>query len=400
LTTSAKISSRAIGCAALGVVVLVGGTWCDAARADVDSIEPLWHVATPPDARQVVADENGTVVAAFRGEVWTTDPIGGSQWHGDVATGDEIVTEAPAIDESLVVVPVDELQVVALDRSTGTEHWRQSVDGVLAVAVGDAPSGKAVAIVTATGVSLHSAVDGSPLWPANATVAMGDLAAPPRAWIVDGRLVVAWSDEVSHLRAFDPATGAVVWERDEGDWSTAPAVTDDAVYFALNRRLTPDRKDVISSAVRLELQTGTVVWTRRLRGWFLPTFAAAVHGSTLVVVDYPGRATALAASNGSVRWRRSTARKQFENETLVMGDAVAFTTYGTGLVALSRATGAPLSNEVPGPAQGWAIIDDSAATGDQLYLLARRTGLPSDAEGELWMLPGGPEGPIPPGWPK
>jgi outer membrane protein assembly factor BamB len=400
LTTARQVPVRTILFTAFVLAVLAGGSSSSAAHADVDSIEPLWHVVAPPEARHVVADENGSVVSGFRGEIWTTDPLGGAQWHADVATADEIVPDAPAIDESLVVVTVDDRQVVALDRATGAERWRTVVDGPLALDIGDGSSGKVVAIVTAAQVSLHSAAEGSLLWSADTAVGTHDLATPPRVWIGGGRVTVAWSDSVSHLRMLDGASGAVMWERTERDYSTTPEVTDDAIYLASNHHLTADHKDIISTALKLDPSTGNVSWTHRLRGGFVPTFAPGLHGSTLVFVDIPGRVTALDTENGDVRWRRSTARKQFESDLWVTSDAVAFTTYGTGLVALSRATGAPLANEIPGPAQGYAIINDSAATGDQLYLLARRTGLPSDAEGELWMLPGGPDGPIPPGWPK
>lgn len=388
---------RVVGCLAVSCLLL-GGMLCDLGGADADAIEPLWHVTTPPQARHVAADEHGSVVTGFRGDVWTTNPIGESQWHADVAAEEEIVPDAPAIDGALVAVPVDGRRVVALDRATGAQRWQQPTEGVLAVGVGESPAGPTVAVVSQHGVALLSGTDGSTVWSAAQRMPKV-LAAPPRAWIARGRVVAAWSDSVSHVQAFDATNGALVWSHEEQGWATEPIITDEAVFLAANRKKAPGGRDTISSVLRLDVQSGLAVWERKIRGIFFPTFAPAVHDSTVVMVDYRGRVTALDATSGEVRWRRTTGRKQLENEPWITGDVVAFTTYGTGLVALSREAGDPLSNEIPGPAEAWAIIKDSAATGDQLYLLAHRTNQADDS-GELWMLPGGPEGPIPPGWPQ
>ena len=75
----------------------------------VDRLEPIWWVPAPPGSYSVIADSAGTVMTGNRGDVWATEPIGGSQWRAVVAAGDESCMTLPAMDDELVVVPVDSI---------------------------------------------------------------------------------------------------------------------------------------------------------------------------------------------------------------------------------------------------------------------------------------------------
>jgi outer membrane protein assembly factor BamB len=369
--------------AALAVVIAGMAVPNTGARAsdDVSRIEPMWHAAGPADGRHVAADELGVVMTGGSGDVRAVGSNGDAQWQASIALPDEYFDARPALGGGLVIVPVSEQRVVALDRTTGTPRWQRPADGVLAAAVGDGPSGPLVVTVSPTAVGLVSAVDGALLWSAALDIERDRLTAVPRAWTTAGQVLVVWGDSRTSMRAFDLASGGATWSQDLPNWSTLPAVEGDGLFFVANK--TWRGTHVVSEARRLDVATGALRWARRITGAFIPSMLTDVEGSKVVVVGTLGQVTALRASDGAVLWRRRTFRTQYENAPRIVGPVVAFTTYGTGLVALSVADGNAVSNAVPGRAETFAIIDDSAAANGQLYLLVRRSGA---TEGEVWML--------------
>jgi len=352
-----------------------------ALAGDVDRLESVWWVPAPPSAHSVIADSSGSVMLGDWGDVWATEPIGGTQWRATVTTGEEITPDPPAMDDGLVVVPVDGRRVVALDRHTGAILWEQAAEGVLSVAVGPGPVEHSVAIVTPEHVSVVSGVDGSTIWTTPERIRQDRLTAVPRGWFSHGRLVVAWADFMNYLRAYDAVSGSRAWSVDNKKWSTMPAVFDDGVYFVANVR--KEKGHVVSKVRSLEVTTGAERWSREVRGVFLPTFRAAADATTVTAADLHGTVIVLDRGSGRLRWRERTGQKQYENQPSIVGPVVAMTTYGTGLVALSTSNGLPILNEVPGRSQTSAVIEDSTAAGSQFYVLVHRGSVDN---GELWML--------------
>jgi outer membrane protein assembly factor BamB len=369
------------------VAVAVTASAPNAIARDHD-VEPLWHVFTSADAAYVDADQHGSVVTGLRGEILSTDQIGARLWEVAVTDGDERVLSPPAMSESRVFVPVERRRVVAIDRASGAERWNEPVAGIVDVA--GSAAGDALAVLTRTRVELRDGAAGSLVWGVDVSIPEV-LAAPPRVFVRTSVVLVAWTDAVSHLRAFDRTSGRLLWQRDQEQWQSTPAVDERAVYVAENQRRSADGTDTISVVLRLHLATGVVEWERRVRGLFFPTFVGDVERSTVAIVDVRGRVFALDARTGRIRWRRVTGARQFENRVHVGGDVVAFTTLGTGIVVLDRRDGSPVANESPGRAQPWSIIRASVSTGDQLYLLTHPNG-PATADGVLLMLPTGPDG--------
>jgi len=351
------------------------------AGTNAQRIEPVWHVAAPPEARSVIADDRGSVITGLRGELWATEAIGGSQWRVTVAQGEEITPDPPAMDDALVVVPVDARRVVALDRTTGALRWQQPAEGVLAVGVGSTPTVRSVAVVTPERVLVLSGDDGSLRWETPQPVRQNHLTAAPRAWFAAGRLIVAWADSVNYVRGYDLESGALSWSLEVPEWATSPAVFDDELYLVANLR--KERGHFVSELRSVDVVTGSQRWARRVRGVFLPTFRPAVDEHTIAAVDIRGTVLAFDRGTGDLRWREQTRHKQYENQASIAGPVVAMTTYGTGLVALRATDGYPIENQTPGPAQTSAVIVDSATAGDQLYLLVH---LGSVDNGQLWML--------------
>lgn len=377
----------------LAVCVLVPRAVAGERTSDV---EPLWHIDASPDAQFVAADERGSVVTGSYGEIVATDQIGGSMWSVSVTTDVERVLLPPSVSTSSVVVPIERSRVVAIDRASGRERWAEPITDV--VAVGSSESGDVVSVLTRTRVELRVGSTGALVWvfeqPVDAAIPEV-LAAAPLVTVRPSAVVVAWTDTAAHLQVFDPVDGRLLWVREQQNNTSAPVVADHAVFVAENRHRTADRKDLASVILRLDLATGAVEWRRRARGIFLPGFVGDVEGTLVAIVDFRGRVFALDAASGRMRWRRGTGAEQYTNEVHVVGDVVAFTTYGTGLVILDRRDGAPVENESPGRAQPWSIIRGSAATGDQLYLLTHPNGGSGEQDAVLVMLPAGPDGSAP-----
>ncbi len=344
------------------------------------ALEPLWHVPTPPDAASVLADAVGTVVAGAGGELLATDQIGGPMWRVRV---EGRLQAAPAMSDTLVVVPLD-TGVVAVERSTGAARWRSATTDARAVAVD--PLTSLVVVADPRGIDALDAATGAARWQVDQATP-DVLAAPARLWVTPSHVVFWWAETQTHLLAYERETGALAWERVRRNWTSAPALIGEAIFVAENRQERKHPHDMESEVVRLDVETGSQVWGRRLRGIYLPTFGSAATEQTIAVVDLRGRVKVLDARTGRIRWMRATRARQLENEVLLTSNAVAFTTYGTGLIALDGSDGRSLTNEVPGRAQSSAIIYDAAVAGDQLYLLVHRTGVSNDVDGQLWMLP-------------
>lgn len=346
-----------------------------------------WTASVGDDPTQVLADRDGAIAVTERGLVTALDRRGGEDWTADVAAeGGDLYFTRSALGEGLVVLPVSETHVVALDRGTGRERWQAPVAGVQAVAVGrDGAGAPLVAASSRTGVlTVIDAGDGTvrwsqpqPLWFKGGT------------WLPDlafeaGRLVlerVTRGDGV-RLSVFDPGDGRLVWERKTQLTTSVAAVTERVLVFGETTDLDDD--GIATSTVRaLDLATGAELWSRELRsrGGFLPDLESTVAGGDVVLVDHLGTLRAYDARTGSKRWERALDRKQYEALPRSVGPLVAMTILGAELVAVRADDGAPADRgDRFGRPPSAITIEGSAAAGARLYLLAGG----SKDEAEVW----------------
>ena len=355
-----------------------------------------WRVTeASPEPESLVADARGAVAFGRRGEGSAYDRRGNEQWRVNVAGPTGRTVESVGLGVGLVVVPVSEeaggSRIVALDRSSGAERWTVPFTDVRAVAAGSTVAGATpaestaagsgvVAVVTATGVvSLLAATDGTLL--ASESLAVGALPYVPQVYVEAGVVIVAWTDDGgSRLRAIDASTGATLWGWTGALLGSAPGFTDDALIVVENTEIDGDRVHAV--ARRLDLASGVEQWARPVDGVFLPSTPVAVSGNLAVLVDAYGTLTGLDVGAGSLRWRRTTDLTQYEATPWIVGDVVAMTTNGTGLITLAAGTGIPVPNDLPAPVQTTVSIEGSAASAGSLLLLVRRPA----GEGELWWL--------------
>jgi outer membrane protein assembly factor BamB len=338
-----------------------------------------WVSPGPSDPQAVAADELGAVAIGRYGEIVALDRRGREQWAATVAGDGEQTFGPVALGRDLAVVPVTPARVVAVDRATGESRWSVAMQDPAVVDVSP-DSESAVAVLSFGGVlEVLGGQDGTAQW--STRLAFGERGAPVSVGVRSNRVVAAWADVGgSHVQVFDLVSGQEQWTTVAPRFAGAPAVTPESVVVSEN--LEAEGRHMTARVRRLDLVTGAEEWTRRLDGPFLPEHRAAVDEGLVVVVDFAGTLTALDLETGSVRWRHPTRRKQFAAAPVLVGDVIAMTTYGTGLLAVDAADGSDVRNDAPGSVQTAVSFEGAVAGGRWLYLLAGR----SQGQGEVWML--------------
>lgn len=341
-----------------------------------------WVALGPSEPRAISADGRGAVATGRYGEVVTVDVRGRLQWTKSLAAEGEQTLGPVALGGDLVVVTVDPGRVVAMDRSTGETRWTGAVREAALVAMDDGSAPSCAVLGFDGTLAVLDGRDGSIRW--GITLAFGEQAVPVRVDVASHRVVATWADAGgSHVRVLDVDTGKQLWGVDAPDFTAIPATTPHAVVLAEN--VTDGRRVLAVRVRRLDLTTGVQRWAARLPGAVMPDDLMAADGNGAVGVDLRGTLTALDLDTGATRWQRRTRRPQLVAAPLLVGDAVAMLTYGTGLVVLDRADGSLRPNDTPGAVQTRVTLEAAASGGGRLYLLARR----SRGAGEVWMLAGG-----------
>lgn len=351
-----------------------------AATEEPWAIDPAWTAPIPDEARVVAADASGVIAVGRGGEVQSFDANGTQRWLVDI--GQATTVDPIALDANLVVVPSDYESFVALDRATGARRWVHPAQHAQWANIGiDATGHPIVTALTALGrLDVLDGLTGALRWTVALPFDHNTLTA--RAWVVEGRVVVAWGSVYNlKVRAFDAGDGRLMWTADAPISATLPAVNADSVVFAENVKRV-GKYGMISRVRSIDAATGATRWSRRVHGAFWPRFDVAADAAGVAVVDARGTITLLDANTGRIRWRRATKRRQLEVSPRLLGQVVAITTYGTGLQALSRSDGSALANAMPGPVQYSATIEASAVAGDRLYLVVQSY----DGQAQVWAL--------------
>lgn len=342
------------------------------------ALDRVWVAPGPKNPQAIAADRAGVVAVGRYGPIVALDGAGRQVWSSDVAAPGEQTLGPLDLGSQLIVTVVNPDRLLALRRSDGGVQWSASIQEPIRIAVGESGALVAVAAITATGVlQVFDGRSGAARW--SAQLPFGEDAGPISVHLRAGHVVAAWAGwDGGRLQVFDLATGVEQWSEYTRMYTGTPAVTEDAVFVSENL----DGKGRTARIVRFDLETGDLVWSHQLAGPFLPLTAIAVDRQVAMVVSVPGIATGLDVDDGSERWQRRTHRPQEFVSPEVVGDAFAMTTYGTGLVVLSRFDGSTVLNDAPGPVQLRVTFEGAAAAGAHLYLLAGR----SRGGGEIWML--------------
>jgi hypothetical protein len=357
------------------------------ATARAPALTERWTRVVGARPQYVVADDADVITVTAAGRVSDFGPAGERRWVTslDLRRDEGVGAGRAALGAGVVVVPVDESRVVAIDRASGAERWSVSVPAVRATAAGSDDAGTGIVLASDRGGRLlaFEGQTGELRWSLELSDLPADGSPLPAMWVRDGRVVVSWTTagKGSRLLVADAATGTVAWQRDAPGWSGIPAVTTHAITLAENGEV--DGRRVVSGTVTcLDLATGGIRWIRHARpdGAYLPDLAAVAGRGLVAVLDYRGTVRAFSLHDGRPMWTWKSRRRQLAAVPQVAGPLLALTVLGAEELAVGLEDGAPARIEgLEGP-QTSVTIDAAATAGRRLYLLLHAN---ADRAGEL-----------------
>jgi outer membrane protein assembly factor BamB len=321
-----------------------------------------WAVAWAADVSfygsVMSADDRGTVVAGYDGNVVALDAAGLEQWQTQIELRE--IGNRPALVGDVVVVP-GRKGLVALDRATGAPRWKAGLAGArLAPGTTD---GRAVVLVTtpdgllrtlevSTGHVLMSRALPSPR-PDGAPIVQG----------AEGVSVVAWAGdrECCTIAGFASDDGRMLWFRSMTDASTEPLVHGPLVVVAMNSRSAKSGR-----LVALDAGTGRQRWRTSVSGRFVPGLAADAADDLVVVPTKAGAVIAADVDDGSLRWESEAVIPADSAHPMITSGQVFLTPHSTDLVAFDRESGSVLSG---GPIEQTIVVTDSNVAAGHLQLL-------------------------------
>ena len=208
----------------------------------------------------------------------------------------------PAVGDNTLYQPVSDGQLLALEAADGTRRWRVETPRALLTTPALVESGVLLANENRTVQSLERD-DGTARWGVGTVARGGGQCAPATA---NGLVYTGGADGLVH--GFDATTGRPHWElRLPEAVVSSLAVADDRLFvaagrtvFAVDATRVPEATAVPRGIVAA---TRDPVWQTSFDARIGP--AVAVRDGRVVVCDDEG-VTALAAADGSRRWRVET----------------------------------------------------------------------------------------------
>ena len=280
-----------------------------------------------------------------------------------------------AMDAERVYVPLSSMQVVAIDRESGTVSWTYDTSTVSPPLVSDTT----LILVAPDALVALNAGTGAARW-------RTPLDHPAKAASVRGnRGVVALDTGV--LLSFNVADGSIAWRVDLGD-TTGPysiGITDATVFVAMSGgrlvaraandggvrweqtlpgTLSPpvgDHRYVFVGSTdnffyALHADSGRLAWRMRAGG---DVIGAALAGDAVYYASLDNVVRALNGGNGNQRWRRSTSTRPVLPPSATSGEIVIVGLAPT-LSTFNAKTGMPIGTyAAPGELVGEPLIDSS-----------------------------------------
>jgi outer membrane protein assembly factor BamB len=365
--------------------------------------QPPLAVAGGRFPRPIPLDPVGDLATMYRGNAARTGEFPGPGPQGPptflwrVGLGE--VWGTPGVGDGLVVTRFRD-GLIAVDRVTGAERWRQSL----------APSSSSPAVsggmvyVGTWGEGLHAidAATGEVVW----RFLTGDEAEPdgPPASAFDSSPAIA--DGVVYVGegpsggvyALDAATGDERWRFvTHGGTPGSPAVADGTVFFTTETVFDPDEADTTPSRLyAVDAATGAERWHVDLGpGETSFSSPAVADGGVYVGVTAPETNTgywlAVDAATGLERWRFPTPTSGTWNSSPAIGDGLVYVSgvEDFTLYALDAESG----EEVWSFKTGGGLYAPPAIAGVVVYVHGnfdpRLVALNATSGQELWALPVG-----------
>ena len=228
------------------------------------------------------------------------------RWRGELSSGARVVRGGPRADPARdAIVVAAESGIVTAVGAAGSPRWRRAVAGPIRTA--PAVSGDGVIVGDGHGaVHRLDAGTGLPVW---AVATGGRVTAGPDR---DGVVAVA-AGGGARVLALDPATGATIWEAGLTAAVHAGPLADDE----RGQLIVGDARGHVTA---LDRGTGEPRWTLTTGGEVRGAPVVA-HGDSIVAAGYDGRAYAIDADSGALRWSRRLSTWLY-NAALAVGETV------------------------------------------------------------------------------
>jgi outer membrane protein assembly factor BamB len=325
---------------------------------------PVWRHVVQGWPSNMVADHRGLVVTSST-SVTELDSGGTPRWTSTVE-GQEFVD--PALSYGQVVVAAVG-RLVALNRDDGATRWRVDVPGTIAaIAVVDPLAGRSTVIDSTLDGLLEGrdAADGSIRWQVRDT----GFVRARLAFSDDRSIAVAlWSGrDHSVLRAFEVASGSVLWAQKIARGASAPVITHSLVVLGAGDG------DYRSQALAFTLSDGAPMSTASLPASFEPGIQPGVAGYSVVLVDHFGTVTMVDALHGRLEWQTKLDQPVLIERPVITDGVVVVTTYAREVVWLDRRTGRIIRRWEPG------AVPAAIAASDGRLVVALRVTEPGRVE--------------------
>ena len=330
----------------------------DGGAAPATLPEPEWEVGFDRYPSVVGADGAGAVVLVGFRDVVAIDRSGDVAWTARVPGAGYV---DPALDPDLVLVGANDGfgvgsrgEVVALDRTTGSEVWRARGDPVTALALGV----DLAYVLDVTGrITAYDLAGGEPVWSSRpAGDPAGVLALAREVGVVAA--VGVGAGGTSTLLAVDARTGADLWEVPlEGPgWPSAPGAAGGSIVVG-------DGTDLRA----FDPGTGSEAWVETVPAGFDPSVAPVEVGGLVVIADAKGALRAFDAATGEVAWATGPGAPAM-GSPVAGASAVWAATWGGEVVGVDPSTGEERWRAKP---SGMPV--SVAVTGDRVLVSLRLT---------------------------
>ena len=254
------------------------------------------------------------------------------KWKKPIGASGVAATSSPAVSNGVVYFGSVDLNVYALDASTGARLWRFATgdevfsspavsNGVVYVGTGFRRANAVYALNASTGAKLWSYSTGGGVYSSPA--------------VANGVVYIASTD--SNVYALNASTGAVLWSYATGGAVySSPAVANGVVYVGSQD----------NNVYALDANIGTVIWKYNtgytvISGPAVANGVVYFGGGPLIPGSASGGVYALNASTGALLWGYSTGQFLIPSPAVANG-VVYVGSNDENIYALNASTGAKL----------------------------------------------------------
>ncbi len=310
----------------------------DGASGADDTGRVGWRLEVPGSVGALAGDDELTVTISANSVVTALDPGSGSPlWAHELG---DLGTDRPALSGDRLALRGRERAIV-LDSADGSLLWEAPIAGPGPVAwSGASVDGSAPGAVLAGSwdgtLAAFEPDEGSRRWSVQRPGAVRSVPVGIPPAMAGGEhlvVVVSHGERSATIAALRVTDGEVVWERELGAASSAPAAA--SVDSSAGVVVGDGRGGILA----LDPGHGRPLWTATVGAGFTPDVAPVVDDEQVIVADRLGVVHALAASDGERLWSRDLGVPVLRGSPTVTRNQVVVTTTDGRAVALDRTDG-------------------------------------------------------------